>query len=168
MERRIRNWWFACIAIGLFLNGCASYSQMMIGPNGNIKRCAASGHGPIGVGMAGSMQSDCIESARAAGFIELERSGVLGINTSDVVEPGGGIRILKVIPNSPAAAAGIKAGGVLYKINGQDIRSKADSKILLFGEAGSNINVTIKANNEEKDYNLVKESYTKIYGYPGR
>lgn len=53
------------------------------------------------------------------------------------------VKILKVAPNSPAEAAGIKAGSSIVKVNDQVVTNWDDTRKLLFGRAGTDLTVTI-------------------------
>jgi Do/DeqQ family serine protease len=60
-----------------------------------------------------------------------------------------GVLVAKVVPNSPAAKAGIKAGDVIYKLNGQQV-SDANSlqKIVEDSQIGKNLNVELRRNGQ--------------------
>ena len=145
-----------------YFTGCASYSQIMINAMGEWQRCYSYGYGVMGIATADSIQNDCVKSLRAAGYIEIEKAGVVGIYLSDEDTP----IIIKVKENSPADTAGIKAGDKIIKIDGQNVSNKRDARLLLFGMADTPVEVTIDRDGVETTYKLIRASFTKIFGMP--
>ena len=143
-----------------FITGCASHSQIMINAVGEWQRCASWGYGVIGVATADTIQNDCIKSLHAAGYIEIEKAGVIGAYFSSENIP----IIIKVKENSPADIAGLKAGDKITAINGQKVASTKDAKILLFGMADTPVELTISRDGVENSYKLVRASFTKVFG----
>lgn len=143
--------------------GCASYSQLFVNSNGDVVPCSATGQGLVGMAVASNAVNDCSANMRLAGYVELERAGVLGITLSDT-SPGEPIRILKVTAGSPAAIAGILPGDTIDSIEGQPAGSKSDANQLLFGLAGTDVEVTIQRAGEQIDLEITRAPYTEIYG----
>src|SRR3989304_550482 len=129
---------------------------------GEWQRCYSYGYGVMGIGAADSIQNDCVKSLRAAGYIEIEKAGVIGICLSDEDTP----LIIKVKENSPADTAGIKAGDKIIKIDGQNVSNKRDARLLLFGMADTPVEVTIARDGVETTYKLIRASFTKVFGMP--
>ncbi|MEP9410274.1 MAG: PDZ domain-containing protein [Candidatus Brocadia sp.] len=152
---------FAVICCFCF-SGCASYSQIMINAMGEWQRCASYGYGVMGIATADSIQNDCVKSLRAAGYIEIEKAGVIGTYLSDEDTP----LIIKVKENSPAYIAGIKAGDKITKIDGQNVSNKRDARLLLFGMADTPVELTIDRDGVETSYKLIRASFTKVFGMP--
>lgn len=153
-------------ALGLLVvSGCATYSQFFINSNGDIVPCSATGMGLIGMATASNAVNDCSTNMRLAGYVELERAGVVGIQLSETA-PGEAVRILKVAENSPAAAAGIVPGDTIDAIGGQPVASKSDANQLLFGLAESDVEITILRAGEKLDIQLTRAPYTEVYGVP--
>jgi len=146
----------------LFLiNGCASYDKLFIGPGGDMQKCSSAGYGIIGTTLAGYIYDDCAASYRAAGYLDIENAGVIGIALSDDTT----LTIIKVYAKSPALYAGIHTGDKIISIDNVPVKSKHDALLLLFGRFGTYVNLRIKSTNEtEKDYSLKRASYPEIYG----
>jgi len=49
------------LAAVLAAGGCATYSQLMVGPDGRIERCQSSGQGLIGMTMAEGATNKCVQ-----------------------------------------------------------------------------------------------------------
>lgn len=134
----------------------------MINAMGEWQRCASYGYGVMGIATADSIQNDCVKSLRAAGYIEIEKAGVIGTYLSDEDTP----LIIKVKENSPAYIAGIKAGDKITKIDGQNVSNKRDARLLLFGMADTPVELTIDRDGVETSYKLIRASFTKVFGMP--
>ncbi|AFZ02989.1 HhoA/HhoB/HtrA family serine endopeptidase [Calothrix sp. PCC 6303] len=60
-----------------------------------------------------------------------------------------GVLVAKVVPNSPAAKAGIKAGDVISKLNGQQVSDpNALQKIVEDSQIGKNLSVELRRNGQ--------------------
>jgi Do/DeqQ family serine protease len=69
------------------------------------------------------------------------------------VDEDNGILIAKVMQNSPAAKAGLRAGDVIHKINGQPVKNAEDiQKAVEDSQVGSNLQVELRRN--QRDMNL--------------
>lgn len=64
----------------------------------------------------------------------------------------------KVFSNSPAEKAGLQENDIIYKVNGEDVTKKSLSEIaeVVKGEQGTDVNITIKRDNEEKELVLTR------------
>jgi membrane-associated protease RseP (regulator of RpoE activity) len=136
-EEKVNRIYLAILVVIFF--GCASFSTIMIHPDGRQMVCQSSGGGGLGIAMAANSYSTCISSLQKAGFIEINKAGMAGVwfGTDSLA------RILKVIEKSPAEKSGIKAGDIIQEIDGTKIRSVGDAKVLIFGEAGTKRSLTI-------------------------
>jgi serine protease Do len=148
--------------------GCASYSQIMINAQGQMYRCGSYGSGLIGIAHANQINEDCIQSMRSAGYIELEKAGVIGATFANQTEADTILTIIKVADNSPASASGIRQGDVLASINGQRVRKIADAKVLLFGFAGTKLSIVVRRNTQDINLNLTRAPYTEVFGMPAK
>lgn len=63
------------------------------------------------------------------------------------VNEDNGILIAKVMPNSPAAQAGLRAGDVIHKINGQPVKNAEDiQQAVEYPQVGSNLQFELRRN----------------------
>ena len=67
-----------------------------------------------------------------------------------------GTEIIEVYDKSPAKEAGIKANDILVKLNDEEITEENLSEIIkkMKGEAGKKINITVKRNNKELNFDI--------------
>jgi S1-C subfamily serine protease len=69
------------------------------------------------------------------------------------VDEDQGVLIAKVMPNSPAAKAGLRAGDVIQKINGQPVKDAEGVQKSVEGtQVGSNLQLELRRN--QKDMNV--------------
>ena len=145
----------AIAAINL-LFGCATPSQMLVNPQGQLMRCSASGWGFIGAPLAGRAYDKCVSDLTAVGYVAFEEAGATGIQIS-LVEPMTA-RIIVVTPNSPAANAGVLVGDRIIEVNGQPVASGSMAAQLMFGRKGESVNIKVRRGEDEKPFTLVRIS----------
>jgi len=77
---------------------------------------------------------------------------------------GGQSVIVSVVPQSPAQAAGLKAGDLIVAINGQDVTTATPDQIVtqVRGDAGTTVQVTIvrPSTGERLDFSIVRQKIT--------
>lgn len=149
------------LSISFILSSCVSQHQLMVGPDGTIQDCHATGYGLIGATLAGQSVDECMSALKKAGFIEIEKAGVIGVTFRT-----DSTYILKVTPKSPADKAGFQPGDFISKINHQKVIVPKDAQLLLFGEARTPVKISVIRNGTEKEYDLKLWFYTEIYGRP--
>jgi serine protease Do len=66
------------------------------------------------------------------------------------VSDGTGLLVKSVAPNSPAAAAGLKAGDVITKVNGNAMTSRSDWLKTLHNNRGKQVQVAVMRNKKEQ------------------
>ena len=72
--------------------------------------------------------------------------------------------IVSVVPDSPAQAAGLKAGDVFLAVNGQDVTSATPDQIVtqVRGDAGTTVQITVErpSTGERLDFSIVRAKIT--------
>ena len=150
------------ILVVLFLTSCASYHQLMVGPDGSITDCWATGQGLIGMSVAQTHTDNCADNLRKAGYLPIEEAGVIGIMLSS----DDSLYVIKVHENSPASKAGMKVGNKLIKIDSQPVHNTKDAKLLLMGKKDTPVNIAVLADGAKVEYNLIRASYVETFGTP--
>lgn len=79
----------------------------------------------------------------------------------------GYVRILRTLPDNPAGKAGVKAGDIIYKIDGEEVYDKTSDYISskLRGDAGTSVKLTIVRDGEEKEFTLTRETINNVSAY---
>ena len=70
------------------------------------------------------------------------------------------VKVLRTTKDNPARKAGVLAGDIIYKVDGEDVTSLDTEGVAkkLRGAAGSEVKLTVVRNNEEKEFTLVRET----------
>jgi len=79
----------------------------------------------------------------------------------------GYVRVLRVLPDNPALKAGMLAGDILYKVNGEDVYMLDSEEIArrVRGEAGTEVTVTVVRNGKEKEFTMKRETINNVSAY---
>lgn len=79
----------------------------------------------------------------------------------------GYVRVLRTLPDNPAIKAGVRAGDIIYKINDEEVYNKSTDYIAskLRGEAGTTVKLTVMRDNEEKSFDLTRETINNVSAY---
>ena len=96
---------------------------------------------------------ECLEKMSSA----LKTSGWVGIEFDDTLLPEGGYKVVKVVPGSPAANAGLQPGDVLSALNGVQFaenNSAALAKARKEWKPGQSVTYTIKRQGVDRQITL--------------
>ena len=76
----------------------------------------------------------------------------------------GYVRVLRTLPNNPARKAGILAGDIIYKVNGEEVYTLSTDEIAkkVRGETGSEVTVTVVRDGEEKSFTMKRETINNV------
>lgn len=79
----------------------------------------------------------------------------------------GYVRVLRTLPDNPARKAGILAGDILYKVNGEEVYNLTVEEIAkkVRGDTGSEVTVTVVRDGEEKSFTMKRESINNVSAY---
>ena len=79
----------------------------------------------------------------------------------------GYVRVLRTLPDNPARKAGILAGDILYKVDGEEVYSLSVDEIAkkVRGETGSEVTVTVVRNGKEYEYTMKRETINNVSAY---
>ncbi|MBQ2660893.1 S41 family peptidase [Candidatus Saccharibacteria bacterium] len=79
----------------------------------------------------------------------------------------GYVRVLRTLPDNPARRAGILAGDIFYKIDGEAVYNSSSEEIAskLRGEAGTEVTLSMVRDGEEKSFTLKRETLNNVSAY---
>ena len=79
----------------------------------------------------------------------------------------GYVRVLRTLPDNPARKAGILAGDILYKVDGEEVYELSTDEIAkkVRGEAGSEVTVTVVRDGKEKSFTMKRETINNVSAY---
>ena len=79
----------------------------------------------------------------------------------------GYLTVLRTLPDNPAREAGILAGDILYKADGEEIwnMSSDQASALLRGEEGTEVKLSVVRDGEEKEYTLKRAVLNNVSEY---
>lgn len=79
----------------------------------------------------------------------------------------GYVRVLRTLPDNPARKAGVLAGDILYKVNGEEVYDLSVDEIAkkVRGETGSEITITVIRDGKEKSFTMKREEINNVSAY---
>ena len=82
-------------------------------------------------------------------------------------ERDGYVRVLRTLPDNPARRAGILAGDIIYKVDGEEVYTLTTDEISkkVRGETGTEVTVTVVRDGKEKDFTMKRETINNVSAY---
>ena len=79
----------------------------------------------------------------------------------------GYVRVLRTLPDNPAREAGILAGDIHYKVNGEEVYDLSTEEISkkVRGEEGTEVEVTVVRDGNEKTFKMKREVINNVSAY---
>ena len=79
----------------------------------------------------------------------------------------GYVRVLRTLPDNPARAAGMLAGDIIYKIDGEEVYMLSTEEISskLRGETGSEVTVIVARDGAELSFTMTRETINNVSAY---
>lgn len=79
----------------------------------------------------------------------------------------GYVRVLRTLPDNPAREAGILAGDIIYKVDGEEVYDLSVDEVAkkVRGETGSSVTVTVVREGKELDFTMKRESINNVSAY---
>lgn len=73
-----------------------------------------------------------------------------------------GIKIIRILKNTPAEKAGLQMGDVIVGINGEDVIDKNLDQVVakVRGEVGTSVKITVARDGESKEFSIKRETIT--------
>jgi len=85
----------------------------------------------------------------------------------EIGERDGYTRVLRTLPDNPAEKAGILAGDIFYKVDGEEVYDLSTEEISkkIRGESGTEVTVTMVRNGKEKTFTMKRETINNVSAY---
>ena len=79
----------------------------------------------------------------------------------------GYVRVIRTLPDNPARKAGILAGDIIYKVNGEEVYMLSTDEIAnkVRGETGSQVTLSVVRNGEELSFTMTRETINNVSAY---
>lgn len=144
------------------------YDQLAASYNGEIDKNAVIEGAKKGlVDSLGDVYTSYMNAERATDFYD-DLHGNVGAGIG--VEMGlrdGYVRVLRTLPDNPARRAGVLAGDIIYKVNGEEVWSEDVETISkkIRGEEGTEVTVTMVRDGKEKDFKMTREKINNVSAY---
>lgn len=76
----------------------------------------------------------------------------------------GYVRVTRTLPDNPARNAGVLAGDIIYKVDGEEVYSLSSDEIAqkLRGAAGTEVTLTVVRDGEEKEFKMTREKINNV------
>ena len=144
------------------------YDQLAASYNGEIDKNAVIEGAKKGlVDSLGDVYTSYMNAERATDFYD-DLHGNVGAGIG--VEMGlrdGYVRVLRTLPDNPARRAGVLAGDIIYKVNGEEVWAE-DVEVIskkIRGEEGTEVTVTMVRDGKEKDFKMTREKINNVSAY---
>ena len=144
------------------------YDQLAASYNGEIDKNAVIEGAKKGlVASLGDVYTSYMDAEKASDFYD-DLHGNVGAGIG--VEMGlrdGYVRVLRTLPDNPAGRAGILAGDIIYKVNGEEVWSEDVETISkkIRGEEGTDVTVVMVRNGKEKEFKMTREKINNVSAY---
>ena len=85
----------------------------------------------------------------------------------EIGERDGYVRVLRTLPDNPARRAGILAGDILYKVDGEEVYTLSSEEIAkkVRGDQGTEVSVTVVRDGKEKSFTMEREKINNVSAY---
>lgn len=76
-------------------------------------------------------------------------------------------RVLRTLPDNPARKAGLFAGDIIYKVDGEEVYTLSTDQIAqkIRGETGSEVTVTVVRDGKELSFTMIRETINNVSAY---
>lgn len=82
-------------------------------------------------------------------------------------ERDGYIRVIRTLPDNPAREAGVLAGDIIYKVEGEEVYNLTNEEIAsrLKGEPGTEVTFSVVRDGEELEFTVTREEINNVSAY---
>ena len=141
------------------------YAAILDNYDGEIDRAAVIEGAKSGLTAALGDKYTVYMTAKQASDFNDSLHGEVGAGIGVVMsERDGYVRIVRTTPDNPAREAGLLAGDIIYKINGEEVYTLDAEEISqkLRGAAGTEVELTVVRDGNEKTYKLTREEINNV------
>lgn len=144
------------------------YNSLVTNYDGDIDKAAiinGAKHGLVeAIGDVYTVYMDKEETAEFNSYLHGDVGAGVGI---EMGLRDGYTRVLRTLPDNPARKAGVLAGDVIYKIDGEEVYTWSTEDIAnkLRGAAGTKVKLTVARDSEERTFELVRETINNVSAY---
>lgn len=85
----------------------------------------------------------------------------------EIGERDGYIRVIRTLPDNPAREAGVLAGDIIYKVEGEEVYNLTNEEIAsrLKGEPGTEVTFSVVRDGEELEFTVTREEINNVSAY---
>ena len=144
------------------------YSELVANYNGDVnKNLIIDGAKKGLVEALGDVYTTYMNAEKSAEFYD-DLHGNVGSGIG--VEMGlrdGYVRVLRTLPDNPAEKAGILAGDIIFKVDGEEVWSLSSEEIAqkVRGETGSEVTITVVRDSKELSFTMKRETINNVSAY---
>jgi len=112
------------------------------------------------IGALGDRWSYYISAEEYAAFADSKKNEYVGIGIEVMLhESGNGIHVVKVVSGGPAEEAGVKAGDIIVKIDGNSMEGKSlnDASALIKGQVNTTVVLGVVRNENQMDITVTRK-----------
>ncbi|MDR3298404.1 MAG: S41 family peptidase [Candidatus Nomurabacteria bacterium] len=144
------------------------YEQLVANYDGNIDKDKILEEAKRGlVNAAGDTYTYYLTRVEAKEFTK-SLNGDVGVGVGiEIGKRDSWTKVLRTTPDNPARKAGILAGDIIYKVNGEDVSGLTSEEVanLVRGAAGTEVTVTVVRDNDELSFTMVREAINNVSAY---
>ena len=85
----------------------------------------------------------------------------------EIGERDGWVKVLRTLPDNPARRAGVLAGDIMYKVDGEDITALSADEVAqkVRGAVGTEVTITVVRDKQEKEFKMRREMINNVSAY---
>ena len=144
------------------------YDELVKNYNGEVNVTSAIEGAKKGlVASLGDVYTEYMDAAESASFQD-SLHGNIGSGIG--IEMGlrdGYVRVLRTLPDNPARKAGIHAGDIIYKVNGEEVYTLSADQMAqkIRGETGTEVTVSVIREGEELSFTMIRETINNVSAF---
>jgi len=144
------------------------YETLVANFDGTVDRSTVIEEAKRGVAKAAGDRYTYFMTREEAARFNAELAGDVGAGVGvEIGERDGRIKVLRTLPDNPARRAGILAGDVFYKVDGEEVFELSAEEVarLVRGKAGTGVTLVLVRDGKEVEFTLVREIINNVSAY---